>query len=628
MNEWSDLPLWAAEMIEAMEPVPTITIPHEPGRGMLRMRPYQVEAVDAIYRAWNDGHGATMCVIPTGMGKTVVASEVVCSWTGDGRWLFVAHLQEILFQTMDAIEKHIGERPGLEMGSYSEVKLRGHGILDRPRVLCASIQTLYRRFAGFNPKDFDGIIFDEAHRAAAKTYRGVWNHFREGNPNIKGLLITATPKRADKISLATVADGVAYQQSILSGIDDGWLVPIRQKFIQIEGLDFRGAKTKTNMLGESDITDGDMARLMMGGDAQSDEDRQKIEQRLHEIAVPTLREAAGRSGIVFCPSVDMCLMLAEVMRRYDRLGNPMVDETSEQCQAQAVVGSTPDDERKDAIRRFRNGQLTWLVFCGIGTEGFDAASASVIVVARPTKSLSLCMQMIGRGLRPLSGLVDAPGMDTPDSRRSAIAASSKPECLVLDFVGVSGNHKFVSTFDVLAGDMDVELVRLVAEKAKQSDEVVDPRAALFKELQLKLKDEEEKKKRLKEIAERRERERQEESKRRSIQARVDYMSREVSPFDVDELTSNVELVPRGGSTDKQISLLIRYGISRETALGYSKRQAGAVIDRMIATRGPAPASAKQLGYLKSLGGVVTPGMTSAQASAAIDRIKGQQGAKR
>ena len=353
--------------------------PRASGLGILKMRPYQVQATDAIYRDWQT-HRATLCVLPTGMGKTVVAAETICRAPGEGRWLFLSHLREINYQTVASIGRHIGEEPALEMGQHREERL-GHGIYDRSRVLVSSVQTMISRMKDFDPQHFDGLIIDEAHHAAAVTYRRIWEYFSEGNPALRGLLITATPNRADGLSIGCIATSCAIEIQIADGINDGWLVPIQQKFIRVSELRFDGLKTRKNKAGEQDFADDELARVMGGEKAAeeaSEAERLEILKRAehicHKIAEPTIREAQGRQAIVFCASVAQAERMAEVLRRF-----PGVT-------AREVIGSTDDEERSEIVEDFKAGRIQFLCLCQIGTEGFDAPSVELVVMARPTKS--------------------------------------------------------------------------------------------------------------------------------------------------------------------------------------------------------------------------------------------------
>jgi superfamily II DNA or RNA helicase len=510
------------------------------------------------------------------MGKTVVAAEIICRWPGDGRWLFVAHLREILYQTQDTIGIHIAERPAMEMGIHRE-GTQGHGILDRARVLCASIQTLTSRMDRLKPTDFDGIIFDEAHHAAADSYRRVWQYFSDGNPSIKALLITATPNRADKKSLRAIANYCAFEMQIRDGIDEGWLVPIRQKYIIVDGLDFSHCETKKNKAGERDLKDEDVANAMLGGKASegmSDEERiellKKQERMLHAVAAPAIAEAQGRQGIVFCASVEQARRQAEILNRYPGVS------------ASEVIGETDDQTRTEIVKRFKSGEIQWLCLCGIGTEGFDAPGVHVVVMARPTKSQSLYKQMLGRGTRPMPGLVDRYG--TADERQEAIANSLKPSMLVLDFVGVSGQHKLVSTADVLAGDMPEALLDIVKKEMAEDGSSDDIRERAWKKKEQL--DEEETARRAEIDKRKQEAAQREVARREKLRAEADYRTRDVDPFSRGDVHHGKENeVFRGGASDKQVALLVRLGIGKAAAMAMTKNQAGAVITKRKAQKG-------------------------------------------
>jgi len=453
----------------------------------------------------------------------------------------------------------------------------GHGIYDRSRVLVSSVQTMISRMKQFNPEHFDGLIIDEAHHAAAVTYRRIWEYFSEGNPALRALLITATPNRADGLTIGCIATSCAIEIQIADGINDGWLVPIQQKFIRVHELRFDSLKTRRNKAGEQDFAEDELARVMGGEkvtDDTSEQERLEILKRsehiCHKIAEPTIKEAQGRQAIVFCASVAQAERMAEVLRRF-----PGVT-------AREVIGSTDDEERSKIVEDFKAGKIQFLCLCQIGTEGFDAPSVELVVMARPTKSQALYKQMLGRGTRPLPGLVDQ--YETAEERRAAIANSRKPHMTVLDFVGVSGRHKLISTLDVLAGEMPEELRREVAYEMAVSGETADAVARGWEKK--RKRDEEEQRRREEAEQRRREAIEREQQQRAQLTASVKYQAEEVDPFsrgDVRPVTS--QPVYRGGSTDKQVELLMRLGISREKAMSFTKAQAGAVIDKRQAQKG-------------------------------------------
>ncbi len=543
-------------------------IPLPDNVGILQPRPYQREAVEAVFREWQT-QSATLVVLPTGMGKTFVAAHVGCRWPGEGRILFLAHLREILFQTQDLFEKHLGERPGLEMGIHSE-GIEGHGIFDRPKVLCASVQTVRSRKKRLNPRDYDVVVIDEAHHAACESYRGIWRWLLDNNPGIKALLITATPNRADNLSLACIAPTCAYQMSLEDGINQGYLVAPRQRVVRIKGLNFKKLRTKTNSEGENDFTDRDIARLMGGAEVNDtmDEAQKRLllkqaEQMCHKIAQPAIIEAAGRQAIIFCASVSQSVRMAQILRRW----------SDEGVTAAAITGATEPDERNQIVNDFRAKKIQFLCLCQIGTEGFDVPSVELIVMARPTKSIGFYLQCLGRGTRVLPGVID--GIETEEGRKAAIAASAKPFMTVMDFVGTS-RFKLVNTKDVLAGDMPPDLVDEVIDEIAKSGQSVDVREAVRKRKERKDKEEREREEeacRLRKLMQEKD-----EAGRSAIRADVEYEIENVDLFDPSAVRATITQQQfRGGCSDAQIDMLVRLGMPRDKAMRLNSKQASGAI---------------------------------------------------
>ena len=507
--------------------------------------------------------------------NTVIGAEVIIRHPGQGRILFIAHVVELIDQARRTIKNHTDEEPSVEMGDQSECR-DGHGILDKSKVLVASIQTMSRRMEQFDPNDFDLIIIDEFHHAAADSYRRLWEYFKTKNPAIKLLGITATLFRTDKITLGCMADHCAFKMGIREGIDDGWLVPVKQKYIVVENLDFSACRTLAK-----DLNEKDLEGVMMGGkveEGMTEEERRELlikqERMLHAIAAPSVKEADGKPGLVFCVTVEHAIRMAEILRRY-----PGVT-------AEVVHGKTPKEDRKDTIRQFGQGKIQFLVGVGCFLEGFDAPHVQVLVMARPTKSLVIYIQMIGRGTRAVGGLVDK--FDSPDTRKEAIAGSIKPFCTVLDFVGNSGKHKLISTADVFAGDMPPELVAAAIKEMKETGEAEDIRKKTWQkkeEHDAEVRRREEEKRQLEK--ERRERAiALEEARRARLVAEAEYRAKNVDPFGHESVPERVQTAYRGGATDGQVRFLVQLGIKEETAMGWGKGQAGAVIDKLSNQTGP------------------------------------------
>jgi len=532
------------------------------------LRPYQTAALEAT-RAQLRQYASTTVVLPTGLGKTVFAAKLIAEWE-QGNCLFLAHTQELINQAADKLGAELGYRPGVEMNIHSvEVDTIWQGGM----TVVGSVQTMYgdRRLAKYERHPFGLIVVDECHHATAATYKKVVGHFQKVNPNVKVVGITATPNRADGTALGLMFESVAYQMSITDAVSQGWLVPVLQEYVVVDSLEFDGVKTKKNEFGEADFNAAQLEAVLTQ------------EEMLHKMAVPTLDKVGDRPTLVFTASVRHAHELAAVLNRYKN------------GSAAAVDGSTPKELRKELVRDFTEGRTQFLCNCAVLTEGFDAPACSAIVMARPTKSLSLYTQMLGRGLRPLPGTVD--GVPDAQDRQLAILTSDKPKCLVLDFVGNS-NHKLASSYDVLGGDYDTEtreLARREAQKERKDvGEVMEQAAALLAiERQWK--------------------------EREHIRASdVRYGTHVVDPFDGDApetVGSDYTGPKRGTVTDSQLRLLINLGVAEAVACRYSKRQAGAVIDSVAATR----CTVKQAATLRKHG-VPTEGVGMERASRIIDAI--------
>lgn len=426
------------------------------------LRPYQVESVDAIFEEFKSV-SSTLCCLPTGCGKSVVFSNVMKRFREEnptGRAMVLAHRDELCIQAV-AHAKNAGLTVGLEKADIT---------CGREAVVISSIQTQSKvskcrdcfgegcdycdgigrvaRMQKFDPFKFGLLIIDEAHHATANSYRMVMEWYRK-NPQLKILLVTATPKRSDKIGLHNVCDSVAYEMQLKHAIDEGWLVPVRQRFVNVESVDLSKVSTS-----DGDLAASGVERAFLG---DCDEEEEKL---LHAIAKPTLDQACGKPVLVFSAGQEHAKKLTAAFSAYNGV------------RAEMVIDSTDKRERPKIIERFKRGETQVLVNCMVFTEGFDAPATAVIANARPTKSENLLLQIIGRGTRPLPGIVDGP--ETAEERKEAIAKSDKPHMVLLDFVGNSGRHKIKTVFDLLAGDdcdpLDIESA---LKEAKASDVEVD-----------------------------------------------------------------------------------------------------------------------------------------------------------
>ncbi len=492
----------------------------------MKPRPYQDQALDAIDRAC-ESHPSTLVVMATGLGKTVVFS----AWLArrPRRSIVIAHREELIDQAAENLRGFVGDSVSVEMGErYSP-----EGGLLKPRVVVASVQTLSnpRRLARFDPREFGQGVIDEAHHAPAPSYGSVMDHFAS-NPGFRWLGVTATPRRGDELALGERFKSVAFDLGIEDAIDEGWLVPVRQRPIKVDCIDFSKVRDTAG-----DLNEGDLETVLAE------------REPLLAIAKPTVEEAGDQPTLVFGVTVMHAQRLADVINGI-KPGS-----------ARALSGKTDRRERRDTIEEYRAGRVQFLCNCGLFLEGFDVPATSVVSMARPTKSLSLYVQVLGRGTRPLPGLVD--GIETAQDRRAAIASSRKPSMLILDFVGNSGRHKIVRAQDVLGGRYG-EPVR---EYARQTSEQECTGRPVEESLE-RARDE------LALLAEIRERDRLV-----AERARVKYTAEEVSPFVGGAARVGVE-IGADAPTDKQRWVLVnRLGWSEEAARSITRKQASGVIGK-------------------------------------------------
>ncbi|WP_054565913.1 DEAD/DEAH box helicase [Frankia sp. R43] len=366
----------------------------------LALRPYQREAIDAVRKAWEGGTNRPAIILPTGAGKTVVASHLIEEETAreGGRTLFLAHREELVDQAAEKIRAVTsGLRVGIEMANRKADLSCG--------VVVGSVPTLAsgRRIAKWPRDAFERVIVDECHHAAARTYGGVLDHFgcfREvGGTNTLG--ITATLARGDGVGLGGVWQAVAYERSVLEMIVEGFLVNPRGRRVEVD-IDFSQVRTK-------------------GGDYVASELGEALTEAgfEQEVVEAYQRHGGGRPGLVFAPTVATAQSVAEAL-------------CAAGVKAEAVWGEMDRDARAKAIEGLRNGDLDILTNCAVLTEGTDIPRAEVAIMARPTKSGVLYRQMVGRVLRPFPG---------------------KANALILDIVGMTTDHRLCTLLDLADGEI-------------------------------------------------------------------------------------------------------------------------------------------------------------------------------
>ena len=511
------------------------------------LRDFQERAVDAIISRL-DSDRRTLLVMATGLGKTVVFGEIVKRFLQDHpheRVMVLAHREELVMQARKTIEAISGQAVVVEMGEQRS----DESAWRKEAVVVSTVQTQCagrgerRRMQRFDAERFGLVIVDEAHHAVSGSYRKTLDHYAKGGLRLLG--VTATPDRHDRVGLLDLFGSIGYEFGIREGIEGGWLVPIKQRVVHVQGLDFSACRTQAG-----DLHAGDLRRVV------------EYEEVLHGMTYPTIEIAGERRCIAFCASVAHAERVAEIMNRH-RGGS-----------AAWVCGETSRDERRNIFRDFSSGRLQFLVNVGVATEGWDDAAldgigVAVVAMMRPTKSRALYCQCIGRATRPVPRLLE--GLTDAAARRAAIAHSPKPAAIILDFCGNAGRHKLVHAADALGESFSdgaqARAHKAVERQAAHGDQEIDVLEALTK-------------------AEVQEQKYQESRKRRGILATATYTTQDIDPFSLVDLAPDRTLAWSRGDppTDKQIDFLRRLRVGIPDMM--TKQEAGRLITAAISTPTP------------------------------------------
>jgi superfamily II DNA or RNA helicase len=333
-----------------------------------QLRDYQLENKLKIYNLWVDNQ-SVMLQMPTGTGKTRLFASIVKDIHNLSiqnkkayKVLILAHRQELIKQ----ISENIGIRYGIAHGKIMSKNWEE----DFYPTQVASVQTLTRRLDKWGDKKFDFIIIDEAHHALATTYKKICNEF----PDAKILGVTATPYRMSKASYRTMFDELIISDSISEFIKKGYLS-------EYEYYSITPSSKIQNLIDniiEFDF-DGDYAEKALSNTF----DKDKIRANLLDTY---FKYAEGRKGIIYTIN----------KRHNEHVCNMFIDAG---IIARAIDSDTNYEERNRIVKDFKNGNIQILCNVNIFSEGFDCPDISVVQLARPTQSLVLYMQMVGRGLR-------------------------------------------------------------------------------------------------------------------------------------------------------------------------------------------------------------------------------------
>ena len=344
------------------------------------LRQYQIDCVSRVWAAIEAGQPHVLLTAPTASGKTVIAGDLARDAQRRGmRVLFLVHRRELAAQASRKLHD-VGVDHGIIQAGFTP----------RPgeRVQIASVQTLHARAirsCSIELPSADVIFIDECHHVRAPTYQRILKAFPKGI--VIGL--TATPCRGDGRGLGNTFDTLIESASVAELTRLKFLVPARIY-----------APSRPDLTGVA-VRHGDYAEAQLA-------ERMDKAQLVGDIVSHWHRLAERRRTVVFATSVAHSVHLRDELRRSNVL-------------AEHIDGSTPIEERDAIPARLAAGTVEVVTNCAVLTEGWDCPEVSCLVLARPTKSLGLFRQMIGRGLRPASG---------------------KTDCLILDHAGAVFQHGF------------------------------------------------------------------------------------------------------------------------------------------------------------------------------------------
>lgn len=395
---------------------------------MLNLRSYQLEALygdgkqPGLYPWFEKNDGNPLIVLPTGSGKSLVAAQIsedVLKW--QGRILQLTHVRELVEQNFSKLHEL---SPGIDAGIYCAG-------LDRKQhhhpVTVASIQSVHNKAELIGWRDI--ILIDECHLLSDDN-NGMYRKFlaaqRAINPNVKVVGLSATPYRLKSGYLHKGADamftGVAYDLPVGRLVKEGYL---------------------SALITPRADTQVDTASIaLQAGEFNQKQMQEKFDQS--SIVKAAVNEIINKgkdrkTWLIFCVSIEHAEHVRAALE-------------AQGITAAMVCDKTPKDERDGIKRDFAAGRIRAVCNVAVWTTGLDVVGIDLIALLRATMSPGLLVQMLGRGMRP----VYAPGADlsSPESRLAAIAAGSKPNCLVLDMASNLEMHGPITHIRIPDGRRD------------------------------------------------------------------------------------------------------------------------------------------------------------------------------
>lgn len=337
-------------------------LPQQRGKALdganLELKEHQKAALKSLEQMRSNSETIALLYHATGTGKTVTA--VMDAKRCGGRVLFLAHTQELVDQATNTFRKLW---PSVTVGRYMESMKQPNA-----HVVCGSIQSVALHLDAFKDDDFDYLIVDEAHHAAADTYQKVLSYFKPAFT----LGLTATPERADDKSILEIFKNTAHKLDIQTAVEIGELVPVRCIRIHTN-IDLTKVRFNSVQYNIRDL-----------------ESKIYVPERNRLIVDTWMQYVRDKRTVVFCASVKHAEQIAELFREQG-------------VRAAAVSGGMKQSERKEFQDKFVSKEIQVLCACDLLNEGWDCPETEVLFMARPTMPKVLYTQQLGRGMRLFDG---------------------------------------------------------------------------------------------------------------------------------------------------------------------------------------------------------------------------------
>ncbi len=337
-------------------------LPTQKGKALdgvnLELKEHQKAALKSLEEMRDNSESIALLYHATGTGKTTTA--VLDAKRCGGRVLFIAHTQELV----DQAAKRFRELwTNTTVGRYCDAIKQPNA-----HVVCGSVQSVALHPDAFKDDDFDYLIVDEAHHAAADTYQKVLSYFKPAFT----LGLTATPERADNKSILDIFKNTAHKLDIQTAVEIGELVPVRCIRIHTN-IDLTKVRFNSVQYNIRDL-----------------ESKIYVPERNKLIVDTWMQYVRNKRTVVFCASVKHAEQIATMFREQG-------------IHAAAVSGDMKKSERMEFQERFVNREIQVLCACDLLNEGWDCPEIGVLFIARPTMSKVLYTQQLGRGMRLYDG---------------------------------------------------------------------------------------------------------------------------------------------------------------------------------------------------------------------------------